>query len=240
MTGKATTTTKTTTMRVAATKSLAVELGVALILSACSHAAVPPPRSANGNRPISHNQISARQEVRTGVQAYGHHAYKIALSHFTRALTLDPRSVEALYDRGLTEEKLNAYKRAESDLHAVVRARPQWPSARLHLAAAGYHAHDFAGAARNFDIVLRSQGKAWKVWLDDGVSYYHLHRYSDARRRFARALDLSPRSGRAHFWLGMTYRHLHSAARARGELALAAHSRDIVVRTAAQNALAVR
>jgi len=227
-------TTRRTITGTAATNLRVPALGAALIMSACSHAGAPP--STQPHRP------SARTvpEIKTGVRAYNHRSYKIALQHFDRAITTDDQSIEARYDRALTYEKLHNYKGAAADLKTVVHARPKWAAARLHLAAAQYHARDFAGSARNFDIALRANAKNWRVWLDDGVIYYALHRYTDARRRLARALDLSPKSGRAHFWLGMTYRHLHNAPRARGELALAAHSRDIVVRTAAQNALAVR
>ncbi|GAC1477759.1 MAG: hypothetical protein NVS1B6_19310 [Steroidobacteraceae bacterium] len=227
MATKATTRTAAINLRVPA-------LGAVLMFSACSHAGAPP--STQPHRPSA----GAVQEIKTGVRAYQHRAYTIALSHFDRAMTLDGQSVEARYDRALTQEKLHNYKRAASDLQTVVRTRPKWNAARLHLAAAQYHARDFSAAARNFDIALRSNGKAWQVWLDDGVCYYRLHRYADARRRFARALDLSPKSGRAHFWLGMTYRHLHDPAKARAELALAAHSRDIVVRRAARRQLSGR
>ena len=93
------------------------------------------------------------------------------------------------------------------------------------------------GAARNFDILVRTDQKASNVWLDDGVSDYRLHRYAQARQRFARALDLAPRSGRAHFWLGLACVKLGQTSKARSELALAAHSRDAGVRKAARRIL---
>lgn len=210
-----------------------VALGAALVLASCSHGAAPPSR-------VSHNpqtDAKVRGEIKTGVRAYGHHAYKIALAHFNSALKLDPASLEARYDRGITEEDLHAYGRGAADLARVVHEKPAWPGARVHLAAAEFHAKNYAAASRDFDIALRSNGKSWKVWLDDGVSYYKTKRYAEARKRFARALSLSPRSGRAHFWLGMTYSHLHNKHKALTELALAAHSRDTVVRTAARHQL---
>lgn len=220
----------------ATTRACLAGLGAALILAACSHAVAPPQHAAQDARKAA----QARQETKTGVRAFGHHSYKIALAHFNKALALDSGNTDARYDRAMTEEQLHLYTRGAGDLAAVVKARPQWGAARLHLAAAQYHAHQFAEAAKNFDIALKTGGKASQVWLDDGVSYYKLHRYADARKRFARALDLAPKSGRAHFWLGMTYRHLHDIKKARNELALAAHSRDVVVRSAARKQLAAR
>lgn len=216
-------------MTTTATRAICAAL-VAMMLSACSHA--PAPRAT-----ASQNDRQIRDEIRSGVGAYRDHAYRNALEHFNRALWLDPHDLDARYDRAVTEERLHAFGRSEADLREVIRARPEWSAARLHLAAAQYRAHDFTGAARDFDIVLRDNSKAWNIWLDDGVSYYQLHRYGDARRRLARALDLAPRSGRAHFWLGLTYRRLGQASKARGELALAAHSRDRVVRNAARRML---
>jgi tetratricopeptide (TPR) repeat protein len=223
-------TTGTTAITVATIKALAAVFGAALILSACSNAAGPvSPADA----------ARTRAEIKTGVRAFGHHAYKIALVHFNGALALVPSSLDARYDRGVTEENLHAYGAAMDDLQSVVNNRPDWTNARFHLAAAQFQAHRFADSARNFDIALASNSKAGKLWLDDGVSYYRMKRYADARLRFARALALSPKSGRAHFWLGMTYRHLGNP-KARGELALAAHSRDVVVRSAARRQLTAR
>lgn len=203
-----------------------------MLLPACSHAgALRPTHTANPR---------ALPEIKIGVRAYQHHSYKTALGHFDRALKFDANNTEARYDRALTEEKFRAFGIAESDLRAVLRVRPTWTAARLHLAAAQYQKRQYVASTRNFDIALKADGKAAQVWLDDGVSYYAMHRYADARKRFARALDLSPKSGRAHFWLGMTYGHLHNHGKARAELALAAYSRDRVVRTAARRQLTGR
>lgn len=157
--------------------------------------------------------------------------------HFNRALSRKPGDADALYDRAVTEERLRAFAHGEFDLRDVLRAKPGWIAARLHLAASEERAGNLEDAARNFDVVLRTDRKAPDVWLDDGVAYYRLHRYAVARRRLARALDLAPRSGRAHFWLGLTYARLGQNQRARNELALAAASRDAGVREAARRTL---
>jgi len=217
----------------AATRAL-LGLGAAMLLAACSQNVAPS--VARHNAEVQAEK-RATPEIKTGVRAYGHKSYKIALVHFDRAVKIAPNDADALYDRAITEERLGSYKHAEEDLTSAVRARPNWHSARVHLAAAEYHAHHFAAAAKDFDVLLKQAPKSSKLWLDDGVSYYNMHQYAQARKRFARALDLAPRSGRAHYWLGMTYQHLANKAKARAELALAAHSRDVVVRTAARHAL---
>ncbi|MFN2529226.1 MAG: tetratricopeptide repeat protein [Candidatus Baltobacteraceae bacterium] len=218
----------------AATRSLIVALGAALLLAGCGKHSAPSVARQNATLAA---EKRATPEVKLGVRAYSHHSYKIALDHFDRALKLAPDSTNALYDRALTEERLGSYTHAGEDLGAALRARPVWYSARVHLAASQFHAHRFADAAKNFDIALKTNPKGSKLWLDGGVSYYRLRQYGQARKRFARALDLAPRSGRAHYWLGMTYQHLANKSKARAELALAAHSRDVVVRTAARHAL---
>ncbi len=210
----------------------AAAFSAALILSACSHGGPSAP-------PDAKTQARARAEIQSGVRAYSHKAYKTALTHFTNALALVPSSLDARYDRGVTEETLHAYGNAIDDLQTVVTDRPDWSAARLHLAAAQFQARRFADSAKNFDVALASNPKAGKIWLDDGVSYYKMKRYADARLRFARALALNPKSGRAHFWLGMTYRHLGNS-KAQAELALAAHSSDSVVRSAAKRQLTGR
>ena len=225
----------------ATTKLRLGALVIALALPACAqHAGAPAAHNPNVTAKSTADIRRAQAEIKTGVRAYKHHALKIALSHFNRALVLDSRSNEARYDRGITETDLRAYGRAAADLQAVVKAQPHWTQARLHLAAAQFRAHQFAAASKNFDLLIRSNPKAGKLWLDDGVSYYQLHRYADARKRFARALALAPKSGRAHFWLGLSYARLGQKTKSRSELALAAHSRDVIVRTAAKRALTTR
>lgn len=225
----ATAITGTTATMAATAKTLTLGLA-ALIVSACSHAAAPPAVSPQ-------NQAKAHSEIRTGVHAFGQNAYRTSLAHFNRAVAFDPNSVDARYDRALAEEMTGAYGHAADDLQAVVWNKPAWNEARLHLAAAQFHARRYADAAQNFDIVLRSNPKNWSAWLDDGVAYYKMKRYAQARQHFARALALAPKSGRAHFWLGMAYRNLGNRPKARGELALAAHSQDVIVRTAARRQL---
>jgi tetratricopeptide (TPR) repeat protein len=213
-------------------RALSAALVAALLLSACSHSQTAGPTSPA--TVDAQTQARASAEIKTGVRAFGHKSYRIALTHFDRALALVPGSLDARYDRGVAEEHLHAYGHAADDLQIALNDGLPRNDARLHLAAAQFHAGRFADSARNFDIALRSNPKTSRLWLDDGVSYYKMKRYADARQRFARALDLSPKSGRAHFWLGMTYRHLGNRSKARGELALAAHSRDVVVRSAAR------
>ena len=223
-----------TAMAIVATRALIAALGAAMLLVGCGERIAP---SVARHNAAVQAEKRAMPETKLGVRAYAHRSYKIALSHFDRALKLAPADADALYDRALTEERLGSYKHAEEDLRSAVAARPDWYGARVHLAASEYHAHHFAAAAKDFDVLLKRNPKGSKLWLDDGVSYYHLGNYGEARKRFARALDLAPRSGRAHYWLGMTYLHLANKPKARAELALAAHSRDIVVRTAARHAL---
>lgn len=224
----------------ATTKAVCAAIAAA-VLGACSHAPAPQAYTApQGSAPATFatpNTAALRAEMREGVRSYKLHAYKNALAHFNSALAIDANNTDALYDRAVTEERVRAFGHSESDLRDLVRARPHWAPARLHLAAAQYRSHDFNGAAANFDIVVREEPKAWRIWLDDGAAYYHLHRYADARKRFARALDLAPRSGRAHYWLGLAYRHLSQPSKAREELALAAHSRDRGVRDSARRVL---
>ena len=228
--------TANTAITATVTKALAAAFGAALILGGCSHSPTVAPSSSPAGVDAQ-TQARAREEIKTGVRAFRHKAYRIALSHFNHAIALAPGSFDALYDRGVAEERLRAYAHAADDLQTVVNNRPDRKDARSHLAAAQFHAGRFADSARNFDVALRSNSKAWRLWLDDGVSYYKMKRYADARQRFARALALSPKSGRAHFWLGLSYRHLGNRAKARNELALAAHSRDTVVRIAARQQL---
>jgi len=231
-----------------ATSALALACAAtALVFGGCSRPSTSIPHdfvnsagSQNANAPAgtpADNQVRARDELAAGVRAFGRRSYAAALERFDLAVQLDPGSVDARYDRGLAEAEQHAYRHAADDLGIVVKARPGWGSARLHLAADQELSGRYGDAARNFDIALRVNPKSSRVWLGDGVSYYKLHRWSNARRSFAKALVLEPKSGRAHFWLGMTYGHLHDAKQARNELALAAHSRDVVVRMAARKEL---
>ena len=59
--------------------------------------------------------------------------YDVAIEHYTKAIEIEPKYLEAYYNRGLCYEQLDEYKKAEEDLRHALTLHPQYTNAALAL-----------------------------------------------------------------------------------------------------------
>ena len=59
--------------------------------------------------------------------------YDVAIENYTKAIELDPKYIQAYYNRGLSYEQLDNKKKAEEDLRTALKLNPQYTHAALAL-----------------------------------------------------------------------------------------------------------
>ncbi len=59
--------------------------------------------------------------------------YEVAIENYTKAIAIEPRYLEAYYNRGLCYEELKDYEKAEKDLRHALKLNPQYTHAALAL-----------------------------------------------------------------------------------------------------------
>lgn len=59
--------------------------------------------------------------------------YDVAIDNYTKAIEIEPRYLEAYYNRGLCYEQLDELKKAEEDLRYALKLSPQYTNAALAL-----------------------------------------------------------------------------------------------------------
>ena len=59
--------------------------------------------------------------------------YDVAIENYTKAIAIEPRYLEAYYNRGLCYEELKDYKKAEKDLRHALKLNPQYTHAAIAL-----------------------------------------------------------------------------------------------------------
>ena len=59
--------------------------------------------------------------------------YDVAIDYYTKAIEIEPKYIDAYYNRALCNEKLNQLKKAEDDLRFALKLNPQFTEAALAL-----------------------------------------------------------------------------------------------------------
>jgi tetratricopeptide (TPR) repeat protein len=59
--------------------------------------------------------------------------YDVAIEHYTKAIEVEPRYLEAYYNRGLCYEEIEDFQKAEEDLRYALKLNPQYTHAAIAL-----------------------------------------------------------------------------------------------------------
>ncbi|MGP4113622.1 tetratricopeptide repeat protein [Streptomyces sp. 4N509B] len=134
--------------------------------------------------------------------------YEQTVDDASRALALDPESVDAYYERGRAHWRLGRFEDAVADHRRVLETVPGHTRALAHqgdaLRCMGNH--DEAVAVLN-RALEHDPEYAWALGCR-GVAYFAMERYEEALADLDRAVDLDPRYTWAFALRGMVHRRI--------------------------------
>ncbi|OMJ80792.1 hypothetical protein SteCoe_18900 [Stentor coeruleus] len=130
-----------------------------------------------------------RQEIQKG-------KYLEAASNFSKALEIDPKCLDALYNKGLTNMLMNLYKEATIDFLNVLRENILYnKELYLKLSICFYNMKDLTTALRYISQGLHRFPKYYEGYLFRGQLYNELKQWEKAMNDFKKVLNNGKNDG---------------------------------------------
>jgi tetratricopeptide (TPR) repeat protein len=118
---------------------------------------------------------------------------KLAAQYFSNALRLNPKSIEALYGRGLFYQETKEFNKAFEDYTSILRIDPNYKDAHYNL---GYihlvHLKVYDQAIRHFNDAIRSDPYFVQAYYNRGLCYENLGDIAAAAKDYKQALNIFP------------------------------------------------
>jgi tetratricopeptide (TPR) repeat protein len=117
----------------------------------------------------------------------------VALQYYNNALRVDPRSTEALYNRGLFLQQGGETEKAETDYNTILKIDPSYSDAHYNL---GYielvERKNYQKAIGHFTDAIRVNNLYAEAFYNRGMAYKHLGDKVAAEKDFREALKIIP------------------------------------------------
>jgi tetratricopeptide (TPR) repeat protein len=115
-----------------------------------------------------------------------------ALECYDRAIAMNPRSVETLYNRGRALDELRRYDEALRSYDAALVLDPRHVPAWTNRGAALHDLGRCEDALSSFDKALELAPGHVEAWLGRGLALHDMKRYDEALECFGRGSELAP------------------------------------------------
>jgi tetratricopeptide (TPR) repeat protein len=124
---------------------------------------------------------------------YGAKRNKLAIQYYNNALRLDPKSTEALYDRGLFYQDNGDLQKAIDDYQAIIQIDPSYKEAYYNI---GYinlvYLDKYQEAVTYFTNAINSAKYYVDAYYNRGLSYEKLGNKAAAEADYKEALSIMP------------------------------------------------
>jgi len=129
-----------------------------------------------------------------GEYYFNHGSYDITKAeyYYTRAITLDPRYLEAYYQRGRVFFIQGKFPRAFVDMRMVLNIDPEWKRAYYMLGLIHGYSGELDKAVTDFQAFLEWKPNSWAGHNDLVWVYFQQGNYAQAREVASDGLELSP------------------------------------------------
>lgn len=163
------------------------------------------------------------EDTKLGDQYFKNGEYQKAVDSYTKYITLQPRNVKSLYNRGRAYEELGQYKKALEDFHAVIKEDPLNTNALLSITSDFYsRLHDYENTIFYADKVLKLDQNSALAHTLQGKSYQKLGKLKEAMAAYNAALSVNKEFVDAYLSRGSLRVYLKQTSKACSDFKLAA------------------
>jgi tetratricopeptide (TPR) repeat protein len=153
-----------------------------------------PPSVAPAGSSIAPGDIAASQAATARAEALVRSGKtEEAVAEFNSALTLDPHSAEALYNRGLLYQSEKQHQPAIDDFTAANGLTPQRAEPLLARAISYLALDKVKEAVADLDEATGDDPQNAQIWTTRGLAYERLGDKAKAASSYARAITIRPR-----------------------------------------------
>lgn len=162
------------------------------------------------------------EESKLGDQYFKQGEYQKAVEAYTEYISLQPRNVKALYNRGRAYEELGKYKEALADFHSVMKEDPINTNALLSITNDFYsRLHDYENTIFHADKVLELEQNNALAYTLKGKSYQKLGKLKEAMTSYNAALSANKEYVDAYLSRGSLRVYLKQTGKACSDFRLA-------------------
>jgi len=134
----------------------------------------------------------AAQKIAAGITLLRSHQLHPARDAFSASLAVNPRSVDALTWRGITENQLQQYKEAVQDFESALRMDPNSLPAHYNLALALIRLGQTDAAIKNLESVVKAQPSAAEAQYNLAILLEQKQALSEAAEHLQAAYQVQP------------------------------------------------
>ncbi|CAD8121122.1 unnamed protein product [Paramecium sonneborni] len=128
--------------------------------------------------------------------------YDASIYILNKILELDPKNIEALYNKGLSFIQMNRYTSALQCFDEIIRIQPRYIEAIYQKGLTLKQLNQNDKAQILFQKILNFTPENELIYLLQGHSYFHLQKYTEAILAYEKAIEINNLFNEAYFGLG--------------------------------------
>ncbi|HIJ80500.1 MAG TPA: tetratricopeptide repeat protein [Desulfuromonadales bacterium] len=151
------------------------------------------------------NKLLANETVETGVQLLKQHKFKDAVKTLTNALTYNPESVRALYNRGWAYFELKKYDAAAKDFDSAIKIKPTYLYPHYGKGRIAIKQGRLEEALSSFEKIIVADPEFARGYNGRGIYFLKTGLLEKAKSDFDKALELNHQYAAAYINRGLYY-----------------------------------
>jgi tetratricopeptide (TPR) repeat protein len=140
--------------------------------------------------------------------------YAKAITDYTKAIAINPESLEAYFNRGIIYAALKDYAKAIADYTKAIAINPEDSGVYNNRGSAYDDLKDYAKAIADYTKAIAINPEYAKAYFNRGITYAALKDYAKAITDYTKAIAINPKDADTYYSRGITYAALKDYAKA--------------------------